>query len=414
MGKLRTAAWVVSMVGACGSDTPPGASLGLDRTLPDSPLARLPNASLQRAGDAFTLAGYDAAAATVWWARLGLDGTVTQEASFALAPPVVGPVLAATGKGAPGDQLVALSVVPSTQVIDGYDLVAIVHTAGAAAPAEPIPLAALPAGTDPATIDLVAGAAPSGKLGFVAWGTRVPGIPVRYLALPADARAAPTPSTFLDDDNPANVPAWACLSVQSTPTAFGIGVVTASSSLGGASDFQVLTIPEMGNPSHMVYQLRAGVKNCAIVGSSAPEGRYHMAFTGIWNDTTAIDFATYYPPIDPTKDGNVTTHHPVMPEVFFGVPSNMPTPAWVTSPGTDVLIGLTRKAGPQVVRYRYDAVKHGAALHLRTADGDAGPVSAWVGPDAAVYVTYTDRVKEGETRVTKRYFMRIDSPAALP
>jgi len=79
-----------------------------------------------------------------------------------------------------------------------------------------------------------------------------------------------------------------------------------------------------------------------------------------------------------------------------------------------VLIGLTRKAGPQVVRYRYDAVKHGAALHLRTADGDAGPVSAWVGPDAAAYVTYTDRVKEGETRVTKRYFMRIDSPASLP
>ena len=129
--------------------------MGLDKTLPDSPLASLPNVTLLRAGDGFTLAGYDAAAAAVRWGRVALDGTLTQETSFALAPPVVGPVFAATGKNAPGDQLVAVGLVGSATVNDGYDLMATVHTLGDAAPAAPVvlnTLDAFPTGTDPAAV----------------------------------------------------------------------------------------------------------------------------------------------------------------------------------------------------------------------------------------------------------------------
>jgi hypothetical protein len=49
-----------------------------DVTLPDSPLTRLQNVSLIRAGDSFILAGYDGV--TVHWGHLTLDGVLTEEA----------------------------------------------------------------------------------------------------------------------------------------------------------------------------------------------------------------------------------------------------------------------------------------------------------------------------------------------
>ena len=91
----------------------------------------------------------------------------------------------------------------------------------------------------------------------------------------------------------------------------------------------------------------------------------------------------------------------------------MPRPAWVTSAGGDVVIGLARKSGPQVFRYTYNAIPHGSTLTLRSGNGDSGPVAAWVGDDAA-YITYTDSVKSNGTTSVRRYFMRIESPASLP
>ena len=41
----------------CSSDSTPGADVAMDVTLADSPLARMQNVSLIRAGDSFTLAG---------------------------------------------------------------------------------------------------------------------------------------------------------------------------------------------------------------------------------------------------------------------------------------------------------------------------------------------------------------------
>jgi hypothetical protein len=412
MRKICTGALLALAIGGCGSDPPPGATVGLDVTLPDSPLARLEDASLMRAGDGFTLAGYDAAGAAVHWGRVALDGTLTQEASFALASPVVGPAFAATGKNAPGDQLVALAFVPSASVAGGYDLSATVHTAGAPAPAAPLTLATLPAGTEPTTVSLTAGAASSGTLGFVAWGIRVSGIPVSYLTLPADALTAAEPSKFLDSSVPADVPAWDCLVAQARPAGFSFSAVTPGY-LTDRSDFNILQVDEAGVRSDMTYQLTVLVKNCQVVGSPNPTGSYFMAFQGASPGGSAIDFATYYPPRDPSQDGTVTTQHPVLPAAKFGDPLNMPTPAWVTSAGSDVVIGLARRAGPLVYRFRYDSVQHGSSLHLRSANGNTGPVSAWVGADA-VYATYADRVKTETGTTTQRVFMRIDSPEALP
>jgi hypothetical protein len=412
MMKIRSGAWLALVVVGCGSDAPPGATASVDKTLTDSPLAQTQNVSLIRAGDSFTLAGYESG--QVRWGRLALDGTLTNETSFAMAQPAVGPVFAATKKTIPGDQLVALAFVNSATVTEGYDLVATVHTVDVATPAAPVVLATLPAGTDPSTVQLAAGAAASGNLGYVAWGIRVPGIPISYLTLPADALTTATPSTFLGADVPANVPAWDCLAPQGHATGFSFGAVTPNPNLV-TSDFNTVEVAENGDTVIMAYQLTVEVMNCQIVGAPTPADSYFMAFQGIENGSTAIDFATYYPPPanDPGQNGTVTTQHPVLPSALFGGPLGMPKPAWASWAGGDVVIGLSRKSGPEVVRYTYNAVPHGSTLKLRSVNGNAGPVAAWVGADA-VYVTYTDMVKSGSTTTAKRYFMRIDSPAALP
>jgi hypothetical protein len=412
MTKIHSGVLFASILVGCSSDAPPGASVGVDKTLPDSPLAQLQDVSLIRAGDSFTLAGYDSVSGLVHWARLALDGTLTQETSFAFAPqPVVGPVFAATKKTNPGDQLVALAFVNSATVSGGYDLVATVHTLGAAAPAAPIVLAPpLPAGTDPSTVQLAAGAAASGNFGYVAWGIRVTGINISYLLLPADAITTAAPSKFFDD---AQVPQWDCLAPQGRSTGFSFGAITPNPSFA-TSDFQTVEVDESGLPTIMTYQLQVEVVNCQIVGSPTPAGNYFMAFQGTENGANAIDFATYYPPVDPlTQAGAVTTQNPVMSAALFGGPLSMPRAAWASSAGSDIVIGLERKSGPEVVRYTYNAIRHGSTLKLRSVNGNAGPLAAWVGDDA-VYATYTDQVKSGSTPATKRYFMRIDSPASLP
>ena len=411
MLKISSGVLLAFVLVGCGSDPPPGATATIDKTLPDSPLSGLAKVSLIRAGDSFTLAGYDSTSGKVRWGRLALDGTLSQEASFAMAQPVIGPVFAATKKTSPGDQLVALAMVNSSTLSGGYDLTATVQTIGDVLPAAPIVLVTLPAVSDTTLLQLAAGAAASGNLGYVAWGVRMQGIPISYLMLPADAITAAAPSKMLDDSVPANVPAWDCLAPQSTPNGIVFSAVTPNTAFG-TSDFRTAEIDENGVANFLTYQLTATVTSCHIVGSPTPTGSYFMAFQGTENGSSGIYFATYYPPAPPAVDGIVKTYS-VLPSVLFGAPLNMPRPAWVTSAGGDVVIGLERKAGPQVFRWTYNAIGHGSALTMRSVNGNTGPVSAWVGFDAS-YVTYTDQVSSAGTTAIKRYFMRVDSPASLP
>src|SRR5512138_9203 len=118
MNKLLAGCLVTIGLAACGSDAPPGAAVSLDVTL-ESPLAQLTTVSLIRAGDGFTMAGYEAG--VVRWGRLSLGGVLTGETSFAMAKPVLGPVFAVAQKNSPGDQLIALALVASATVNGGFD-----------------------------------------------------------------------------------------------------------------------------------------------------------------------------------------------------------------------------------------------------------------------------------------------------
>jgi hypothetical protein len=110
----------------------------------------------------------------------------------------------------------------------------------------------------------------------------------------------------------------------------------------------------------------------------------------------------------------VTTETLALPAANFGGPINMPRPAWISSAGSDVSIGVSRAAGPQIFRFTYNAIPHGGTLTLRSEQGLTGPVSASVDTDI-VYVTYADHTNgSGTTPPVKRYFMGIQSPATLP
>lgn len=414
MNKLLAGCLVTIGLAACGSDAPPGAAVSLDVTL-ESPLARLAEVSLIRAGDGFTLAGYEAG--VVRWGRLSEAGVLSGETSFPMSQPVVGPVFAVTQKTSPGDQLIALALVNSATVAGAFDLLATAHTFGEPAPAPVVTLNAggwFPPATDPSTVQLIAGAAASGGFGYVAWGIRASHLPINYLLLAADAAVKAGPTTFLDDPIRANVPAWDCLAPQSRSTGLSFSAVTPDAS-GVGSDFQTVDVDDKGNmlPT-MTYPLTATVKNCLIVGTPATATRrYYMALQGVKDDTTAIDFAIYNPKPDPNEAGTVNTHHPALSAAVYGDVLSLPTPAWVMPAGTDVVLGLARRSGPEIVRFAYNNIPHGSKVTLRSANGQAGPVAAWVGDDAA-YVTYSDQVKTAGTTVSQRYFMRIVSPATLP
>ena len=382
----------VALLG-CNSDSPPGAAVTQDVTLPDSSLTHIPKVSLIRAGAGFILAGYDSG--WVRWGHLSLDGqTLTEEAGFPWAPLVAGPVFGATKKTIAGDQLIAIAVTNSTTTSGGYDVSAIVQTAGAAA-AAPVVLDPLPVGTDPTTIQIAAGAATSGNLGFAAWGVRVRGRSPYYLLLSADPQPPFTPVAMFPDP----VPDWDCLATTNGTTGLGLSVVAAD--VPPTSDFDTIEIDEAGGTTSMLFQFLVTVANCQVVGSPGPEGTYVMAM----QTSDAIDFAMYYP----SGEGSVDTRFPVLSASSFGDPLNMPRPAWASpAGGGDISIGLTRTAGPQVFRYTYSAIPRGSPLTLRSEKGQTGPVASWVGPDAA-YVTYTDQTKSGIPPV-KRYFMRIESP----
>jgi hypothetical protein len=395
----------VALLG-CSSDAPPGAAVTKDVTLPDSALTRLQNVALIRAGDSFTLAGYDGV--LVHWGRITLAGVLTEAAAFAPPRPVVvGPVFGATMKTTPGDQLVAIVVTSNTA--GGYDVSALVQTMGEPAPAAPVVLATLSPGTDLKSVQIAAGAATSGNIGFAAWGIRGQSQSPSYLLLPADAVTAAGPSKMFDDSNPAKVPNWDCLATTSGATGLGFSVVAPDPLYPQTSDFLTAEVDEAGGNTSMTYQFTVGVADCHVVAAPGPAGTYVLSL----QTDNAIDFATYYPPANPGDPGMVTTKNPVLSASTFGDPLNMPSPAWASAAGAgDVSIGLTRAAGPQVFRYTYDAIPHGSPLTLRSEKGQTGPVAAWVGPDA-VYVTYADQTKTTPSLV-KRYFMRLESPATLP
>ena len=229
---------------------------------------------------------------------------------------------------------------------------------------------------------------------------------------------------MFDDSDPSKVPAFDCLAATSGSTGLGFSVTFTNAQDPGSPDWMnpnaadaqnanlnTFEIDETtGLPIGMKYQLTTPVQSCRIVGSPTSAGGYNIAF----QSDKGIGFATYDPPVPPASDGNVTTHRIALPAADFGGPLNVPVPVWISAAGSDVSIGLTRTAGPQVSRFTYQNMPHGSTLPLRSERGQTGPVAASVGTDG-VYVTYTDEVASRDGGIgTARYVMRIDSPDTLP
>jgi hypothetical protein len=401
----NTRLWVPVVLGllACSSDQPPAAHVALDKTLPDSPLARMPNVSMLAAGGAFTLAGYQDG--QVRWARLSRDGVLADETGFALKAPVLGPYFAATQKAAPADQVVAIVLRSSSTVPDGYDLVAIAQSLGASSAAAPVLLDTLPSETDTTTVQIAAGAALSGNLGVVAWGTQ--GGPLKFHLLGADAAPTSSAPRIIFSDNP---PPWDCLASTIGPTGMGFGVITPDPLHPKFTDWTTLDIDAAGGVSPTTYGFPTELTTCGVVGSPTSTGGYDMAFRNV----SGIGVAFYYPPPPDRDTGSVTTHPMAVPAARFGSPDRIPSQVWAAQAGTDITVGLATSSGVQVVRFTYQGAPHGSALALRSAGGRIGKVASWVDPDLT-YVTYADLAAgDGGSSNVRRYFAAVEAPEKLP
>ena len=405
--------WASVAVGllACSSDPPPDARIAMELTFPASPepsLVRMQNVLLIAAGDGFTMAGYENG--QVRWARVSRDGELTQETGFVLPAPVLGPYFAVTKKTAAADQLIAIALYPSSTVPNGYDLQAVVQDLGALGAAAPVVLDRLTTGTDRNKVRITAGAAKSGNLGFVAWGTQVQSIPVKYRLLGPDATSLGEGEAF-GDRTSTDPPAWDCLAPTNGASGLGFSIVGPDLVVSGDTDWVTAEMDEAGAMTgEMTYGFHTGVTDCHIVGSPTPTGGYQIAF----ENTGGIGAVFYYPPPPGSDNGNVMEYPIVVSANTFGDPMNVSHVAWAAPAGDDITIGLARTSGPYLVRFTFQSIPHGSPLILRSANGNTGPVSSWVGP-AYVYVTYTDRVAgpAGSTTVL-RYFVKVDAPAKLP
>lgn len=398
--------WVLAVTGlvACSSDQPPAASIALEVTLPDSPLARMRDASLVAAGNGFVLAGFDAD--KVRWARVSREGVLSGETGFTLdVAPVLGPYFAVTQKAAPADQLIAIALYASTPASNGYELRAIVQNLGSGVAAAPVLLDTLPPDTDPATVQIAAGSATAGNTGFVAWGIK--GGPIKYNLLGADAVPTSTSPRTIFGDSP---PSWDCLSAVIGPTGMSFGFIMANPQYPQYSDWSTFDIDAAGAASQMVYSLLAEVADCGIVGSPTATGGYDIAFRNV----PGIGLAFYYPPPPDSDIGSVMTYPMAVPAAKFEGPAKVPSPVWAAPAGEDITVGLASSSGVQVVRFTYQSRSHGSSIALRSVDGQIGPVASWVGPDY-VYVTYADLVSgKGGTSTVLRYFAAVEAPARLP
>jgi hypothetical protein len=407
---MRSHLWALVALGslACSSEGPPNARVAQELTFADSALVRMEDVSLIAAGGGFTMAGYQDG--QVRWARLSRDGVLGQETGFAIAPPVLPPSFAVTKKTVAADQLVTLVLYPSPTIAGGYDLQAIVQDLGAPAPAVPVVLASLPAGTDKTKVRITAGSAKSGNLGFVAWGIQVQGFPIRYLLLGPGAAPLGEVGTAFDSRTSANPSTWDCLAATNGPSGLGFSIVGPDYQYSDLTDWVTTEMDDTGAVTgEMLYGIPAQVSDCHIMGSPTPTGGYDLAFEG----SPGVGTTFYYPPPAGSDRGSLTTHSIVLSAASFGDPMQVPHLAWVAPAGNDITIGLQRTSGPYVVRFTFQAVPRGSSLVLRSANGKTGPVAAWTGPDYT-YVTYTDQVagEAGAPNVV-RYFVKVDAPAQL-
>jgi hypothetical protein len=406
MRNNRSWAWSVLGLLACSSQQSPGARIALDVSLPESPLTGMRNVSLLAAGDGFILAGFEDD--KVRWARASRAGVLSSETPFTLdSAPVLGPYFAATQKAAPADQLIVIGLYQKTPASAGYELRAIAQDLGSGAKGATEVYDTFAADTDTTAVQIAAGTALSGSVGFMAWATKGEGTPIKYRLLGADA-ALRFKGTVFDVPDPSQQPAWDCLAATPGPTGMGFSVTTPDPTCSECSSWHTFDLDPSGAPAEAEYGLSAQVTDCGIVGSPTPTGGYDMAFRNI----PGIGIAFYYPPADADL-GVVMPYSMAIPAAKFGSPAMVPRPVWATAAGNDITVGLANSSAVQVMRFSYQSLPRGSSLVLPSASGNIGPAAAWVGSDS-VYVTYADFTGSGATASVKRHFTVVEAPAELP
>ena len=387
---------------ACGEDPAPGCRIAQVVDLPATPLTRLADVRLDRAGLGFVLIGTDDKKDLVRFARLSETGEVTGEATATIPARVLGPFFGATTASAPttapGDQLLVVFGTASATAPGAIALQVLALNAGAAAASGPRPLqdpdgkdVVIPAGAT--AVQAAMGTAISGNRALFTWGQGTQPAAPEVLLLGADGATSRPSGSVAAGPTP-----WDCLAVVPSRADFGISRLVRPTGPGGRPSWTFAEFKDDGTVTYtLAIDSSTAEMGCPTVAPT-PKG-YAIA----WQNT----HGTYFSDVDITRERIFVTSDIVRGAVRFGGPDRQPPLASVAAMGKEFGIVYATSSGPLVDRFTIFGNPRGGSLHLPSR-GRSGLVSAWPRVDA-MFMTYLDRGTDPASDV--RPFAKVDCPA---
>ena len=392
----------LSLLAACGgSARAPGCRIAAQTALPPGSLGDLPDARLERAGDDFVLVARAGDGSLLRFARLSADGVLGPLTTVPLPDrrAAFGPYWALTSKSAPGDQLLVLFGVPSSQM-PGAIALQLIAASGGAPPSAPRPVidatgtpVILPTAPAANGWTITLGPTANARAAVLTWGN-------------TSSMTAPA-MLFLDDTGVGRAPIsgldatpgpWSCLAVTQSRRQFGISRIVSPAGPDAHPAWWFAEFDDLGQVGarfNLVLNTREA--GCPTV---APTTR---GYTFTWQNPNG----TYFADVDTTRPGgDFYTSSIAKGSVRFGAPDQQPLVASVTSSGQDFSL-LFAGATPTMDRYSLQGLQQGSTLVL-PADRRLGPLSAWSGP-GSVFMTYFD---QPAGRPTRR-FINVQCPASI-
>ncbi len=387
-----------TLFAGCKNDAPIVCRVAQEKELPKSPLTLLKEASIQKAGDGFVLAGRDGD--QLRWAQLGADGTVKGESAIKLPIRALPDAwFGAVAKTATADQMIVAFVAAKGGGL--FEIQAVTQDVGGAQSA-PKSMMDLPMGTDVDKVRVEMTTTRTGQRAALVVGVEGQAASPSLFVLKSDAEIiGGKPIVAFPKSK-----AWTCLALVAGRSDFAIADLDPGSDSGFVPVFHLFEFKDDGSRGQG-FDLEFDIDRlgCPVV---APSNRgYVLSYQN--RD------GTFFAEFDLTTSGVNTDL--IAGSLRFGGPHKQPSVACVAPMGREYALLFDRPSGHEVWRFDAFGNPHGKSLYLRAA-GAAGPVSCWPGLDAlyASYLDDTSSYAQGNSPAipSQRYFIKVDCPSALP
>jgi hypothetical protein len=402
---MRRSVWLLGLlsVGGCQKELAPPCRVAQSVTMAASPLTRMRDVTLQRAGSGFVMVGVEAMRemeeGTVRWAPVSMDGVVGMESTMMVPARTLRPEpwFGAVARVAAADQLVVAYVAPKPGAANQLQIMAVTQAVGQPRTA-PVALVDLPAGVDPKIVRLAMGTSRSGQRALLTWGFEGQDAPPQFLILRGDAQPVAPPAAVAGSPF-----RWSCLGLSASRTDFGVSLLQAPVTAGAPPTWRTFELKDDGGRGFDIGVGFDTIPTGCVTASPTPRG-YLLAFQNV--------DGTFY--ADYNVEKGVVNSDIVVGVLQFGGAARQPRVACVSPMGGDFTLMFDRPQGGEVWRFDAFGNPQGGQLVLPNTAGQVGPLSAVPGSDT-FWATYPDGDSTtGSSTGIPRMFVRVDCPMAAP